>query len=378
MTRMLACVASADEAEIAIAGGADLLDLVDPRSGAHGKPDVEAVRALVAEIGSRVPVWTVAATGRASPVATRADVEALVDAGVDGIKVVLDAAAPWGETVDALAPVSGRARLIAVLFADRRIEAEMLSRASANGFSGAMLDVAAKGDGRLLDHRGPPELARFVDDCEALGLSSAFAGSLEAPDIPRLLALSPSVLGFRAALCRGHDRCDRLDANAVEAVRGLIPAERDPVTAANLARAVPRDDDRPFDRIYVRDLEVQAHVGAYRGERDKPQRLRFEVIADVRRTAAADDDLRNIVSYDLIIDAIERLVGMGHVDLLETLAERIADEMLRYDQVVRMTVKVEKPDMARGTVGIEIVRTRPGESAQVVPLRPAAGANGDN
>jgi dihydroneopterin aldolase len=89
----------------------------------------------------------------------------------------------------------------------------------------------------------------------------------------------------------------------------------------------------------------------------------------VRRPATAADDLRNIVSYDLIIDAIERLVGLGHVDLLETLAERLAEEMLRHDQVIRMTVRVEKPDMARGTVGVEIVRSRAEGSAKILRLR---------
>lgn len=370
MTLMLACVRSPEEAETAIAGGCDLVEAA--RTGVASRPPtVDAVRDLVAAVAGCVPVWAAAGDTRTGADATQARAEALAGAGADCLKIALHPDGPWMEVLDAVAPLAGHVRLVVSLPADRRIDAGLLAAAAARGFAAAMLDTGGDENVRLLDHARPADLARFTAACDDAGLLAGFAGMLEAPDIPRLLALDPWVLGFRSALCGSHDRDGMLDPRATRAIRGLIPVPVSQEAVAMLARAVPRDENRPYDRIFVRDLEVAAYVGAYRDERDKPQRLRFDVTADVRRTASVADDLRNIVSYDLIIDAIERLVGLGHVDLLETLAERIAEEMLRYDQVMRMTVRVEKPDMARGTVGVEIVRSRAEESAKILRLRPA-------
>jgi dihydroneopterin aldolase len=370
MTLMLACVRSPDEAETAIAGGCDLVEAIEA-DASSGSPAPNAVRDLVAAVAGCVPVWAVAGGTWLGAEATRGRAEALAGAGADSLKIVLHPDGPWVDTLDAVAPLAGTVHLVASLPADRRGDADLLTKAEACGFRGAMLEPGVAGSSRLLDHAGPADLARFAAACKDAGLHAGYAGMLEAPDIPRLLALDPWVLGFRSALCGGHDRGGVLDPRATRAIRGLIPAVIPDDAAVVLARATPREDTGPHDRIFVRDLEVAAFVGAYRDERDKPQRLRFDVIADVRRPATATDDLRNIVSYDLIIDAIERLVGLGHVDLLETLAERLAEEMLRHDQVIRMTVRVEKPDMARGTVGVEIVRSRAEESAKVLRLRSA-------
>jgi len=369
MTLMLACVRSPDEAETAIAGGCDLVEAIEADATSGGSPAPNAVRDLVATVAGCVPVWAVAGGTWLGADATRARAEALAGASADCLKIMLHPDGPWVDTLDAVAPLAGTVHLVASLPADRRDDADLLIKAEACGFRGAMLEPGGVGSSRLLDHAGPADLARFAAACKDAGLLAGYAGMLEAPDIPRLLALDPWMLGFRGALCGGHDRSGVLDPRATRAIRGLIPAVIPDDAAVLLARPAPREDTGPHDRIFVRDLEVAAFVGAYRGERDKPQRLRFDVTADVRRPATAVDDLRNIVSYDLIIDAIERLVGLGHVDLLETLAERLAEEMLRHDQVIRMTVRVEKPDMARGTVGVEIVRSRAEESAKILRLR---------
>lgn len=368
MTLMLACVRSLDEVETAISCGCDLLEAVG--DSPSGPVDAGMVRAMAAAAAGRLALWAAADGAISDPDEMRAHVEGLIGAGAGCIKIRLHPDGPWTGMIDAVAGLDDGTALVASVPGHRPLDAGILAKAASCGFAGAMLETWGMESGRLLDHAGPADLARFAAACAENGLPAGFAGMLEAPDIPRLLALGPAVLGFRSALCRGHDRGSTLDARAITAIRGLIPGQAAEDAAVALARALPREDDGPFDRIFVRDLEVAAFVGAYRGERDKPQRLRFDVTADVRRSAAADDDLRNIVSYDLIIDAIERLVGLGHVDLLETLAERLAEEMLRYDQVLRMTVKVEKPDMARGTVGIEIVRSRAEESAKILRLRP--------
>src|SRR5260370_12108411 len=85
--------------------------------------------------------------------------------------------------------------------------------------------TARKTGARLLDHMDITELALFVDSAHAHGLMAGLSGSLETPDIPRLLPLAPDVLGFRRALCVDHDRIARNDPDAVAAVPALIPAD---------------------------------------------------------------------------------------------------------------------------------------------------------
>ena len=76
------------------------------------------------------------------------------------------------------------------------------------------------------------------------------------------------------------------------------------------------------------------------------------------------DDMRGVFSYDIIIDSIKIILGRGHVDLIETLASGIADEILRYPCVARVSVRIEKLDVVRGTVGIEIKRERAANEAR--------------
>jgi len=72
-----------------------------------------------------------------------------------------------------------------------------------NGFTGAMLDTAKKGAGRLLNHMDIAALDGFIGHCRENRLMAGLAGSLEAPDVPRLLPLEPDYLGFRGSLCHG-------------------------------------------------------------------------------------------------------------------------------------------------------------------------------
>ena len=70
--------------------------------------------------------------------------------------------------------------------------------------------------------------------------------------------------------------------------------------------------------------------------------MRFNVDAEVARAAKPAQDMRDVLSYDIITDGIRLIAAEGHIPLLETLAERIATFVLDHPQVQRVTVKVEK------------------------------------
>lgn len=137
------------------------------------------------------------------------------------------------------------------------------------------------------------------------------------------------------------------------------------------ARASATHDGPPLDRISVRDYVRDVEIGAFRSERGVTQRIRFNVVLEVAHTAAAaTDDVDQVVSYDMITDAIEAALATDRLNLLETLAERVAAICLADPRSVRAFVRVEKLDRIPGTLGVEIVRRRSDDTAP--RLRPVA------
>lgn len=366
MTSMLASVGGPEEAEIAISGGADIIDLKDARAGALGALGPDVIIEAVKAIAGRRPVSAVTGDLPAEPEAILAAARSVAATGVDYVKVGLYPGPGRADAIRALAPLAAETRLIGVMFADHGADLDLVDLLAGSGFAGAMLDTAGKAGGGLLDHMAPERLARFVGLCRANRLMAGLAGSLEAPDVPRLVALRPDVLGFRGALCRDHDRRSSLDPEAVAAIRRLIPAEvgqgrpdaGNLFLAARASSAADAGEPWQFDRVFVRDLVLPVSIGAYRREREAPQRVRFDVSVDVARSPAAGDRMDEVFSYDVIVDSIRALVGGRHVNLVETLAEEVAASLLDHPQVRTATVRVEKLDVGPGAVGVEIVRRR--------------------
>jgi dihydroneopterin aldolase len=115
----------------------------------------------------------------------------------------------------------------------------------------------------------------------------------------------------------------------------------------------------PRDRISLRDHVVAADIGAFQQERGRTQRLRFNVVVEVRpHPAPLMDDVDRILSYDRITEAIEGELRAERLNLLETLAERVADRILHEPQAMRAFVRIEKLDRGPGALGVEIVRSR--------------------
>jgi (5-formylfuran-3-yl)methyl phosphate synthase len=364
---MLASVTGPEEAVIALAGGADIIDLKDPTRGALGAVDPRTARDTVAAIAGRCPVSAVTGDTPMDPGKVRAAAEAMAETGVEYIKQGIFPGGDPAGCIRALAPLAARTRLIAVLFADRAPDLALLPLLAGAGFAGAMLDTAGKGTGRLLDHMEVTALHRFVEACSAHRLLSGLAGSLEAPDIPRLLLLRPGVLGFRTALCGEAGRTGRIDPDAVQEVRALIPPETEAGNGTGVDHRLlsahgyvpdPSGDPALMDRVFVHDLVLPVHIGAYAYERSAPQRVRFDVDALIARASQPTHDMRDVFSYDLISDGIRLLVDGGHVPLAETLAERIAAMLLAHPRVLKVRVKLEKLDVGPRIVGVAIERSR--------------------
>ncbi len=387
MSLMLASVTNAAEAAMAMAGGADIVDLKDPAKGALGALPVADVAAIVATGRGTSPFSAVTGDLPMQPALIVEAASAMAATGVDFVKIGLFPDPATVDCIKALAPLAGKTALVGVLFADLEPDFGLVALMAASGFKGAMLDTARKGGGRLLQHLGMPALTHFTALCRQHGLLSGLAGSLEAPDVPRLLAAAPDYLGFRGALCRKHDRNAGLDAQAFALIRALIPSAKTAPLAGPgkvdwrllSARGYSRDHETrglAADRIFVRDLVLPVHVGAYDFEHDIVQNVRFNIDAEVRRAAQGGDDMRDVVSYDLIRDAVQMVLSRGHFAMVETLAEEISQALLKDARILKTRVRVEKLDVIKGSVGVEIQRERAQRNAGMQELFPGhAGGN---
>ncbi|WP_425100071.1 dihydroneopterin aldolase [Tropicibacter sp. S64] len=124
-------------------------------------------------------------------------------------------------------------------------------------------------------------------------------------------------------------------------------------------RAIATAGDEPRDRISLRDHVVEAEIGAFQAERGTTQRLQFNVVVEViPLTGTIEDDVDRILSYDRVTEAIAHELAAERLNLLETLAERIAERILLEPQAARAFVRIEKLDRGPGALGVEIVRSR--------------------
>ncbi|MES9971997.1 MAG: (5-formylfuran-3-yl)methyl phosphate synthase [Candidatus Thiodiazotropha sp.] len=222
MTRMLASVIDAPELDLAIQAGVDIIDLKNPYTGALGALPKTTIRSLVTRCAGQCPVSATVGDLPADPQQLNKAILETAECGVDYVKVGFFSRQNLSQCVQAIAELTQRYNLVAVLFADRDPPLERLSEFADAGFRGLMLDTAGKGGGGLLEHMDINRLAGFVDQVRALEMLSGLAGSLRLADIPDLLMLSPDYLGFRGALCAGSERTATIAPDRLRQIRAAL------------------------------------------------------------------------------------------------------------------------------------------------------------
>jgi (5-formylfuran-3-yl)methyl phosphate synthase len=225
-TRLLASVTGPEEAELAIRGGADLVDLKDPASGALGALPIQTICAILTRVACRAQTSATIGDLPADPGLVLDAVRATAATGVDYVKVGFFSEAHVRYCLPVVADLTRQAAsgpaIVAVLFADRSPPIADLTPFAQASCAGVMLDTADKGNGRLLDCLTQETLAAFVRQAQGMRLLCGLAGSLRLADIPVLLPLGPNYLGFRGALCDSGQRARTLDPERLRAVREAI------------------------------------------------------------------------------------------------------------------------------------------------------------
>ncbi len=125
--------------------------------------------------------------------------------------------------------------------------------------------------------------------------------------------------------------------------------------SAKLRKAVAKAR-QTGDTIFVRDYVVDCNVGVYAEEQGVTQKLRFTVEARLASDIfSLNDEMAEVPSYADIIDCIDALARGGHINLVETFAERIAAHCLADTRITAVRVSLKK--LERGPLrGVEIIR----------------------
>jgi len=112
-------------------------------------------------------------------------------------------------------------------------------------------------------------------------------------------------------------------------------------------------------KVFVTGLRIDAEIGVYRHEIGRHQPLVVDVELDVPTAGA--ERLADTLNYESILTAARRIAAVGHIELVETFAERLARACLEDARVTRARVRVEKPlalapDAAGAGVEITVIR----------------------
>ena len=116
---------------------------------------------------------------------------------------------------------------------------------------------------------------------------------------------------------------------------------------------------KPPRRVLIRDLEIMASIGVFEVEHRYEQRVLINLDLSVRDDYDGKSErIADVVDYGALVAGVERVVQSRHFKLVETLAERIAEQCLADRRVLSIVVRLEKPDIIPSckAVGIEIVR----------------------
>lgn len=124
------------------------------------------------------------------------------------------------------------------------------------------------------------------------------------------------------------------------------------------------DQAKPTDSIRLTGLRIFAHHGVLDFERENGQEfiIDLEIAVDLA-PAAASDDVTKTIHYGELAEAVYAAVQADTVDLIETVAERVAAIALSYERAALVTVTIHKPaapiTVPFGDVSVTITRSRP-------------------
>lgn len=226
--RLLVSVRDAWEAEEALAGGADWIDLKEPWRGPLGAVAADVARDVVAYVGARAPVS--AAAGELADWATASSRELLLVPGISHLKLGL--ADCFGQAWESCwraaqkeAAAAGK-DLVAAAYVDHvtaraPCPADVVKCAASAGAAWLLVDTFNKSGGALCDHWSPDKLSDFLRMVRSSELRLVLAGGLTRDAIPQLPRDLVDMAAVRGAACDGPREASVCRARVADLVRTL-------------------------------------------------------------------------------------------------------------------------------------------------------------
>jgi 7,8-dihydroneopterin aldolase/epimerase/oxygenase len=131
---------------------------------------------------------------------------------------------------------------------------------------------------------------------------------------------------------------------------------RSPPAAATLPAA---SGELLVDTVFIERLEIETVIGVHDFERARPRPLLVDAeLAFDNRRAAATDRVADTIDYDAVCRRIAALAAAGRFQLIETLAERLAEMLQREFAIAWLRLRIAKPGAVHAacTVGVTIER----------------------
>ena len=123
-----------------------------------------------------------------------------------------------------------------------------------------------------------------------------------------------------------------------------------------------KKDEYSYKRkVLIKDLIFNTSIGIHDFEKKQKQQIKFNIEIDINSSLTpANNNLNTIISYEDVINNIKTLTQKKHYGLLEVLAEDIFLSLFENKNIIKVKLKIEKPDVIKNTasVGIEITKKR--------------------
>jgi len=223
MTQLLISVKSVEEALVALAADADLIDLKDPNVGALGALNLEITAQIVREVDGRAVVSATVGEGHKSLTQLCHAIQLRAELGVDIVKIAVSELFYQPEfVVELLKITKNDVKIVAVFFGDERLDLGLLPILHQAGFYGAMLDTKTKCSS-LTEHQTEIALGDFINQCDENNLISGLAGSLRTQHVEYVSRFNPTFIGLRGGVCESFMRESTLCGTKVTEVKNMLP-----------------------------------------------------------------------------------------------------------------------------------------------------------
>ncbi|MGB3907990.1 MAG: (5-formylfuran-3-yl)methyl phosphate synthase [Methanomethylovorans sp.] len=231
--KLLVSPINKEEAIAAYKGGADIIDVKNPKEGSLGANFPWVIRSVKEAIGSKKPISATIGDFNYKPgTASLAALGAAV-AGAQYVKVGLFDIQTEDQALDMLTNINRAVKdldpskkVVASGYSDHErinsISPFLLPAVGAKaGVDVVMVDTGIKDGRSTFEFMSEDELIRFTTSARELGLESALAGSLKFEDLPVLERIQPDIIGIRGMVC-GGDRTACIQQELVERLKGMI------------------------------------------------------------------------------------------------------------------------------------------------------------